>query len=116
MQTADFCCGDLDGPAADPHGTAVAKVIHEMAPGADLLLACIDRSPRWQRQRARRNSKAPGALYDIDAVDNALAAASIWPGANANTPDLLDSSLRTEVRRADEEDDVTYKSKCVGQH
>jgi hypothetical protein len=24
MQTADFCGGDLDGPAADPHGTAVA--------------------------------------------------------------------------------------------
>ena len=26
--------------AADPHGTAVAEVIHDMAPGADLLLAC----------------------------------------------------------------------------
>jgi hypothetical protein len=33
VQTADFCGGDLDGPAADPHGTAVAKVIHDMAPG-----------------------------------------------------------------------------------
>jgi hypothetical protein len=37
VQTADFCGGDLDGPAADPHGTAVAEVIHDMAPGADLL-------------------------------------------------------------------------------
>jgi hypothetical protein len=56
-----------------------------------------------------------GALRH-DTVDNALAAASIWPGANANTSDLLDSSLRTEIRRADKEDDVTHKSKCVGQH
>src|SRR6266566_7154786 len=31
VQTADFCGGDLDGPAADPHGTAVAEVIHDMA-------------------------------------------------------------------------------------
>jgi len=46
VQTADFCGGDLDGAAADPHGTAVAEVIHDMAPGADLLLACVHRSPR----------------------------------------------------------------------
>ena len=32
----------LVASAADPHGTAVAEVIHDMAPGADLLLACVD--------------------------------------------------------------------------
>jgi hypothetical protein len=66
VQTADFCGGDLDGAAADRQGTAVvAEVIHDMAPGADLLLACVDGSPRWRRQRAGRNSKTPGALYDM---------------------------------------------------
>ena len=42
VQTADFCGGGLDGPDADPHGTAVAEVIHDMAPGASLLFACVD--------------------------------------------------------------------------
>jgi hypothetical protein len=57
VQTADFCGGDLDGPAADPHGTAVAEVIHDMAPGADLLLACVDtvaalaQAESWAEQR-----------------------------------------------------------------
>jgi hypothetical protein len=53
VQTADFCGGDLDGPAA----TAVAEVIHDMAPGADLLLACVDtvaalaQAESWAEQR-----------------------------------------------------------------
>ena len=32
-------CG---GPPARRHGTAVAEIVHDMAPDADLLLICID--------------------------------------------------------------------------
>jgi subtilisin family serine protease len=37
--TADFCGGDLLG---EQHGTAVAEIVHEMAPRARLYLLCID--------------------------------------------------------------------------
>ena len=38
--TADFCGGHF-GDATE-HGTAVAEIVHEMAPDAQLYLACID--------------------------------------------------------------------------
>jgi subtilisin family serine protease len=37
--TRDFCAGDLR--AATDHGTAVAQIVHEMAPDAQLYLLCI---------------------------------------------------------------------------
>jgi subtilisin family serine protease len=37
--TADFCGGDL---LEEEHGTAVAEIVHEMAPAAQLYLLCID--------------------------------------------------------------------------
>lgn len=41
--TADFCpAGFFDGPTADDHGTAVAEIVHELAPSAKLHLVCID--------------------------------------------------------------------------
>ncbi|MFN2467700.1 MAG: S8 family serine peptidase [Gaiellaceae bacterium] len=36
---ADFCRGNFD--AASEHGVAVAEIVYEMAPGAQLLLICI---------------------------------------------------------------------------
>jgi subtilisin family serine protease len=40
---ADFCtAGGFDGPTAVEHGTAVAEIVHEMAPGAELHLVCAD--------------------------------------------------------------------------
>jgi subtilisin family serine protease len=39
----DFCSpGGFDGPIAVEHGTAVAEIVHEMAPGAELHLICAD--------------------------------------------------------------------------
>jgi subtilisin family serine protease len=39
----DLCTGGaFDGPIAVEHGTAVAEVVHEMAPGAQLHLICAD--------------------------------------------------------------------------
>ena len=36
----DYCGGNMGAP--EPHGTAVAEIAHEMAPGAQLYLICID--------------------------------------------------------------------------
>jgi subtilisin family serine protease len=37
--TQDFCGGEL--ATADDHGTAVAEIVHEMAPDAQLYLVCV---------------------------------------------------------------------------
>jgi subtilisin family serine protease len=43
VKRADFCSsGGFDGPIAVEHGTAVAEIVHEMAPGAELHLVCAD--------------------------------------------------------------------------
>jgi hypothetical protein len=43
VATADFCpAGQFDGLAADEHGAAIAEVVHELAPAAELHLICID--------------------------------------------------------------------------
>ena len=43
VKRADFCSsGAFDGPIAVEHGTAVAEIVHEMAPGAELHLICAD--------------------------------------------------------------------------
>jgi subtilase family protein len=43
VTVADFCDGGLfEGPAADDHGTAVAEIVHEIAPAAKLHLVCVD--------------------------------------------------------------------------
>ena len=38
--TADYCGGKFE--AGESHGTAVAEIVHEMAPSAQLYLVCID--------------------------------------------------------------------------
>jgi hypothetical protein len=40
LTTKDFCGGDF--ATTDDHGTAVAEIVHEVAPGAQLYLICID--------------------------------------------------------------------------
>jgi subtilisin family serine protease len=39
---ADFCGGKLATADAEVHGTAVAEIVHEMAPDAQLFLICFD--------------------------------------------------------------------------
>ena len=38
VTVVDFCAG---GIASTPHGTAVAEIVYEMAPGAELFLICV---------------------------------------------------------------------------
>jgi subtilisin family serine protease len=40
LVAVDYCSGRL--AADEPHGTAVAEIVHEMAPDAQLYLICID--------------------------------------------------------------------------
>jgi hypothetical protein len=43
VTTKDFCTsGRFEGPDAEDHGTAVAEIIHDMAPDARLYLVCVD--------------------------------------------------------------------------
>jgi subtilisin family serine protease len=43
IKRLDLCSsGGYDGPMAVEHGTAVAEIVHEMAPGAQLYLICAD--------------------------------------------------------------------------
>ena len=43
LKRLDLCSrGGYDGPMAVEHGTAVAEIVHEMAPGAQLHLICVD--------------------------------------------------------------------------
>jgi subtilisin family serine protease len=43
VKRVDLCTsGAFDGPIAVEHGTAVAEIVHEMAPGAELHLICAD--------------------------------------------------------------------------
>ena len=41
LKTRDEGCNDFDGPAANDHGTAVAEIVHEVAPGATIYLICV---------------------------------------------------------------------------
>jgi hypothetical protein len=40
LATQDFCAGDF--ATSEDHGTAVAEIVHEMAPNAQLFLICIN--------------------------------------------------------------------------
>src|SRR5581483_11812558 len=44
VTTIDRCGGNLAAapPTGTEHGTAVAEVVHQVAPGAQLLLICVD--------------------------------------------------------------------------
>jgi len=40
LTAVDYCGGDIN--TATEHGTAVAEIVHQMAPGAQLYLICVD--------------------------------------------------------------------------
>ena len=79
LTTVDFCSGQL--PTATAHGTAVAEVVHAMAPAAQLYLICVEdevslgqaeeyakangitivnHSVAWFNSESRRRQRRPG--------------------------------------------------------
>jgi subtilisin family serine protease len=59
----DLCSsGSFDGPMAVEHGTAVAEIVHEMAPGAELHLICVDTLVGLSRAAAYARAKGIGIV------------------------------------------------------
>lgn len=63
--TKDLCGGQLDGPVG--HGSAIAEVVHEMAPEAELHLVCVD------SEVTLGEAKEYAIANGIDVVAHALA-------------------------------------------
>lgn len=57
LTVVDFCNGQL-APTGGQHGTAVAEIVYEMAPGVDLFLLCI--GTEVQLGQAKDYAKANG--------------------------------------------------------
>lgn len=98
---ADFCNGAFD--SAGIHGTAVAEVVHEVAPDARLLLACVGTSAdalaaeQWARSQGAtivnhsvawfntaRGDGTGGAGTPDAAVADAAANGVLWVNAAGN--------------------------------
>ena len=85
------CAAGLNGNTN--HGTAVAEIVHEMAPGAQLYLVCIDTprpSTRRRTSSSRRTCRSPTSPSPSSTRRAATAAAR--PG----TPDAIVADAASE--------------------
>ena len=98
VTTADFCQRGFY--SATEHGAAVTEVVHEMAPGAQLYLACTDdeasvvEAEQWAKQNGVSDHQLLGGLLplgprrrlrgDRSAVADARAAGILWVNAAGN--------------------------------
>jgi Subtilase family/IPT/TIG domain len=81
-------CGDEN---TTDHGTAVAEIVHQMAPGADLYLYCIDSTVGFQQ--AEQQIQAAG---DIKIVSSSLS----FPGDSRGDGTGSATSAATTVKTA----------------
>ena len=82
VTTQDFCGGQLT--TATDHGTAVAEIVHEVAPGAQLYLICFD--TEVDLAAAEAYAKAQG----IKIINHSVSWFDTWRGDGggpAGTPD-----------------------------
>jgi subtilisin family serine protease len=110
--TADFCGGQF-GSTAEIHGTAVAEIVHEMAPGAQLYLACtsdafsVSQAEQWAKTQGVKvinfSAGFPGAsrgdgsgFVDSIAAD-ARASGMLWVNAAGNAAETHWSGPFTDV-------------------
>jgi subtilisin family serine protease len=95
--TADFCGGHFND--AEVHGTAVAEIVHEMAPDAQLYLACINTdadmalAEQWAKsQRAQIvnfsigffGNRGDGSSLSGQVVTDARSNGILWVNAAGN--------------------------------
>ncbi len=89
LVTADFCTpGEFDG---NPHGTAVAEIVHDMAPGARLALVCVDSLAGLGQAKDWVVGKG------IAVVNHSVGWFNTWRGDGsgpANTPDGIAADAR----------------------
>ncbi len=88
LQTVNFC-GSFSG--ADPHGTAVAEIVHDMAPAAQLALICVD--DFFALEDATDWMIANG----VDVVVHSVA----WPNSGRGDGTQPEPSPSNAVKRAD---------------
>ena len=89
LAARDFCGGAMGAP--DPHGTAVAEIVHEMAPAAQLSLICIE--TEVDLAQAVEYVKANGITIVNHSVGWLNTARGDGSGA-AGTPDALVADAR----------------------
>ena len=89
VTTADFCGGQL--ASATVHGTAVAEIVHEMAPGAQLYLDCVDSGRRLCTGRAVRN---PAGHHDHQPLGRLVPHSRGDGSGAAGTPDAIVADAR----------------------
>jgi subtilisin family serine protease len=98
VTTADFCQGGFYSDTE--HGAAVTEVVHEMAPGAQLYLACTDdeagvvKAEQWAKQNGAQiinfsvgyflSGRGDGSGLVGSAVADARAAGILWVNAAGN--------------------------------
>ena len=98
VTTADFCQGGFY--SATEHGAAVTEVVHEMAPAAQLYLACTDDEPsvveaeQWGKKNGAQiinfsvgyflSGRGDGSGLVGSAVADARAAGILWVNAAGN--------------------------------
>ncbi len=90
LTTVDFC-GSMGAP--ETHGTAVAEIVYEMAPGAQLYAICVD--SEVDLANASAYAKAHGITIVNHSVGWYNTARGDGTGA-AGTPDAIVASARTD--------------------
>ena len=91
LTTVDYCGGSLGHP--EVHGTAVAEIVHEMAPGAQLYAICVD--SEVDLATASAYVKAHGITIVNHSVGWYNTSRGDGTGA-AGTPDAIVASARTD--------------------
>ena len=88
LKTADFCGGAFT--QATEHGTAVAEIVHEMAPSAQLILICYAGDVSFQQAEAYAKSQGAnvishsGSFFNAGRGDGTGPLGSIVADARAN--------------------------------
>lgn len=80
FKTKNYCDAGLDGAGGGtPHGTAVAEVIYDLAPDADLWLVCIDNSLDFAKAITWMGANG------IDIFNASLGFVAAYPGDGTGT-------------------------------
>ena len=91
LTTVDYCGGSMGAP--EEHGTAVAEIVHEMAPDAQLYAICVDSEVGLANASAY--AKAAGITIVNHSVGWYNTSRGDGTGA-AGTPDAIVASARTD--------------------
>jgi subtilisin family serine protease len=89
VRTVDFCGGNFNGP--ENHGTAVAEIVAEQAPGAELHLICMNSEVTLAQAEAYVKANR------IAVVNHSVSWFNTWRGDGrgpAGTPDAIVADAR----------------------